>query len=180
MFVAQLSLRSWCLFVRAVVSALRQARCSAFRSCEQERVVAVRSLNSCAWASVALSWPFVAAGAASVSRRVYRKRAMAEAMVDHSHSSFLLLVGAEGRSGVQKAAPGTPHKRDRQPPSFARCYGCQKNGPSSNCRPRRHGPTGRPSPLGLGEPVYLFSLRRQLRCGANFWGTAMSRYGPYC
>ena len=84
LFVAQLSLRSWCLFVRAVVSALRQARC-VFRSCEQERVVAVRSLNSCAWASVALSWPFVAAGAASVSRSVYRKRAMAEAMVDHSH-----------------------------------------------------------------------------------------------
>ena len=80
LFVAQLSLRSWCLFVRAVVSALRQARC-VFRSCEQERVVAVRSLNSCAWASVALSWPFVAAGAASVSRSVYRKRAMAEAMV---------------------------------------------------------------------------------------------------
>ena len=85
LFVAQLSLRSWCLFVRAVVSALRQARC-VFRSCEQERVVAVRSLNSCAWASVALSWPFVAAGAASVSRSVYRKRAMAEAMVGHSHS----------------------------------------------------------------------------------------------
>ena len=84
LFVAQLSLRSWRLFVRAVVSALRQARC-VFRSCEQERVVAVRSLNSCAWASVALSWPFVAAGAASVSRSVYRKRAMAEAMVDHSH-----------------------------------------------------------------------------------------------
>ena len=71
-----------------------------------------------------------------------------------------LSVGAEGRSGVQKAAPGTPHKRDRQPPSFARCYGCQKNGPSSNCRPRRHGPTGRLSPLGLGEPVYLLFIRK--------------------
>ena len=55
--------------------------------------MAVRSLNSCAWASVTLSWPFVAAGAASVSRSVYRKaRAMAEAMVEHSHSFRLFFL----------------------------------------------------------------------------------------
>ena len=90
-----------------------------------------------------------------------------------------LSVGAEGRSGAQKAAPGTPHERGRQPPSFSRCSVYQKNGPSSNCRPRRHGRTGRSSPLGLGEPVYLLFIRRRLprRCGGG--GVKMSRYWPY-
>ena len=82
-----------------------------FRSCEQERVVAVRSLNSCAWASVALSWPFVAAGAASVSRSVYRKRAMAEAMVDHSHFRFsyeVLRLGSPANTGGLRGARAGP------------------------------------------------------------------------
>ena len=103
------------MFVRAVVSALRQARC-VFRSCEQERVVAVRSLNSCAWASVALSWPFVAAGAASVSRSVYRKRAMAEVMVDHSHSrSFFLLTSTRGYRRCRQQHPVLPCALFSQP-----------------------------------------------------------------
>ena len=96
MFVPQLSLRSWCclfcsclcnrcvLFVRAVFSAARQARC-VFRSCDREREAAVQTLNSRARASAALSWPTYAAGAASASRTAYRKGDMAQAMVGHSH-----------------------------------------------------------------------------------------------
>ena len=89
-----------------------------------------------------------------------------------------LSVGAEGRSGAQKAAPGTPHERGRQPPSFSRCSVYQKNGPSSNCRPRRHGRTGRSSPLGLGEPVYLLFIRRRLPRRYGGGGSKCPVIGP--
>ena len=89
-----------------------------------------------------------------------------------------LSVGAEERSGAQKAAPGTPHERGRQPPSFSRCSVYQKNGPSSNCRPRRHGRTGRSSPLGLGEPVYLLSIRKAVASAMQGGGVKMTYYSP--
>ena len=52
-----------------------------------------------------------------------------------------LSVGAEGRSGVQKAAPGTPNERGRQPPSFSRCSVNQKMGPVPTAD---HAATGEP------------------------------------
>ena len=79
------------------------------------------------------------------------------------HGLARLFIGRGG--GAQRRAKngalGAPWTGPTAPILFALLWR-PKNGSSSNCRPRRHGPTGRLSPLGLGEPVYLLFIRRRL------------------
>ena len=90
-----------------------------------------------------------------------------------------LSVGAEERRGAQKAAPGTPHGRYRHPPPFRAVMGAIKMGPVPTAdHAATAGPTGRSSPLGLGEPVYLLFIRKAVASAMQGGGVKMSRYWP--
>ena len=77
-----------------------------------------------------------------------------------------LSVGAEERSGAQKAAPGTPHGRYRRPPPFRAVMGAIKMGPVPTAD---HAATGQP---GAHPPwdwenrsiFYPFERRLPRRC----------------
>ena len=88
-----------------------------------------------------------------------------------------LSVGAEERSGAQKTAPWAPHGRDRQPPSFSRCYGGQKMGPVPTADHAATGQPGAHPPWDWENRSIFYSFEGGCLGGAG-GGVKMSRYWP--
>ena len=89
-----------------------------------------------------------------------------------------LSVGAEERSGAQKTAPWAPHGRDRQPPSFSRCYGGQKMGPVPTADHAATGQPGAHPPWDWENRSIFYPFERRLPQRYGGGGVKMTRYLP--
>ena len=89
-----------------------------------------------------------------------------------------LSVGAEERSGAQKTAPWAPHGRDRQPPSFSRCYGGQKMGPVPTADHAATGEPGAHPPWDWENRSIFYPFERRLPRRCRGGGFKMTYYSP--
>ena len=90
-----------------------------------------------------------------------------------------LSVGAEERSGAQKAAPGTPHGRYRRPPPFRAVMGTIKMGPVPTADHAATGQPGAHPPWGWENRSIFYSFERRLPQRYGGGGVKMTRYLPY-